>query len=120
MSDIYISIFILDYFQVLPAGAVGSSSSQPQLAPNINVQQSDPQDAGTRNLQQPSVQVLEVEEEMEIEELEQINAPDNNDDEHDIQEVEQDIQEVYFLYTSLNDTFYIKKRLDLGKIIGIS
>ena len=99
MSDIYIAIFILDYFQVLPAGAVGSRSSQPQLAPNRNVQQSGLQVAGTRNLQQPSVQVLEVEEEMEIEELEneQINAQDDNDVEPDIQEVEQDIQEVYFL-----------------------
>ena len=51
--------------------------------------------SGSRSshLQPPAVQVLEVDEDMEIEELEQTNACDN-DDEHDIQEVEQDIQEV--------------------------
>ena len=38
---------------------------------------------------------------MEIEELEQTNACDN-DDEHDIQEVEHDIQEVWFLYTIID------------------
>ena len=67
--------------------ASGSRSSH--LQPPVQVA------AGSRSshLQPPAVQVLEVDEDMEIEELEQTNACDN-DDEHDIQEVEHDIHEV--------------------------
>ncbi len=66
--------------------AGGSRSSNLQLPVQVAAGRSTHQ-------QQPVVQVLEVDEDMEIEEIEQTNACDN-DDEHDIQEVEHDIHEV--------------------------